>query len=877
LTPSSTVRLAGRVLGKCILRRRIGKGGMAKVFLAEHTLLRREVAVKVLSGDLVRDPEEIRRFLREAVSVARLNHPHIITIHDVGQEDDRPYIVMEYAGGGDLDALVRREGPLPIGRAVRIARDLADALDYAHRGGVIHQDLKPGNLLVMDDGRIKIGDFGLARVGPPEAGQAGWGTPQVMAPEVMLGTPSTVRSDLYSLGITLYFMLTGEYPFEGRSSATVLRRQNETPCPTPATLRPDLPPDLIVLVSRLIALQASQRPSSAGEVVRALDSLRTAPAVETVPGPDPVDDIELLTRQGDYGEALTRGRRLAREAARQGRLDRAAIAHAACAHVLCLLDDPRRAERYSRSAGKLGVRCGSPLALGWSLAAGSLAKLRAGEVHAAEATIEMAIGALKPWPRHPWRVHAGLIASEIALSRGDAERAAALAQQAHDAATSPRLKARALLALAVCRHRLGRRETALAHLEDAVRELGAETDLDAYWRIRAALAEIGDPAAAPTHRRGALEAVYRIASSLDDRLRVRFLRGPGMAALLNPGAVSEVDRLLSPLQMSQEPERPDGPSVLDAVRKINAEGTAGRLAGTILEETLSLCRARRGVLVLLKKDAPVACVSRDVDSGDPEQLRAMALRIIRLTLRRGSTLSAGDAHKDARLAELRGLDLPRSLLCVPFKLRGNVQGAIYLDDPRRPLAFGEREIELAAVVAEHGAAAIRHATLRAAMDRDPATGALTHAAFEKRLARTLPRACALVVIEIDNLKRIRDEFGRPAGRAVLRTLARSITELLRDAGTPVVGRPGGDEFEVLLTGASGLDALRATEKFIRDVCARAFELGSGRLQVTLSAGVAACPDHGVDAAALLLRADEARRQAREAGPNRVNIYAARKR
>ncbi len=874
MNPSSTVRLAGRVLGKCILRRRIGKGGMAKVFLAEHTLLRREVAVKVLSGDLAHDPGEIRRFLGEAVSAARLNHPHIITIHDVGQEEDRPYIVMEVARGGDLDGWVRRDGPFPVLQAVRIARDLADALDYAHRAGVIHQDLKPGNLLVMDDGRVKIGDFGLARVGSGEDGPAVWGTPQVMAPEVILGAPSDARSDLYSLGVTLYFMLTGEFPFEGRSAATVLRRIHEGPPPAPTALRPDLPPALAAFLGRLLSLETGRRPASAGEAVRALDALLDAAPSPADAGEDPSEELDLLLRQGDPGEALARGRRLATEAGRQGLLGRAASAHAACAHALCLLDDPRRAERYSRSAGKLSVRCGSALTLGWSLAAGALAKLRAGEAAAAEATVEMALGALKPWPRHPWRLLTALIAAEIALARGDAERGAALAQQTLDASEAPRLKARALLVLAVCRHRLGRTEGVPVLLETAAAALDVEPDVETLWRIRAALAEVGEAALAPARRRAALESVYRIASGLAERPRARFLRSPSVAALLDPAAVSDVDLLLAPLQIAGAAARPGIPSVLDAVRRIHAEATAGRLAGTILEETLSLCRARRGVLVLFQKEVPVACVSREVDGGDPEALRSLALKVIRLTCRRGGALAAGDAPRDARLAELRGLALPRSLLCVPFRLRGNAQGAVYLDDPRRPLAFGERELELAGIVAEHGAAAIRHATLAAAMERDAATGALTHAAFEARLTRLLPRPCAVAVIEVDNLKSIRDQFGRGAGKAVLRTLARSIAELLRLQEPPVLGRSGGDDFEVLLPGASGPEALQALRRFLRDVGAQDLEIGARRLRVSLSAGIAASPQHGLDAAALLLRADEARRQAGNGG---VEIFESRPR
>lgn len=861
MQPNSTVRLAGRVLGKCILRRRIGKGGMARVFLAEHTLLKRQVAVKVLSGELTRDPGEIRRFLDEAVSVARLNHPHIIGVHDVGQEEDRPYIVMEYAGGGDLHERVRRDGPFAVARAVRIARDVADALDHAHRMGVIHQDLKPGNLLLTDDGRVKIADFGLARLDAAGPEAVGWGTPQILAPEVLLGGASSPRSDLYSLGVVLYFLLVGEYPFEGRSWATVARRQRENPRPSPADRRPDVPPALSHLLLRLLSLEPEGRPSTAAELVVELDRLSGSPREEALTGAESVADLEQLLRAGTWGEALRQARARARERFRRERFEDAAAALATCAHIGCLIDDPRRAERHARGAGKLAVRCGSPLVLGWSLAATALAHLRSGDVGAADATVEMALGALKAWPRHPWRLRTDLIAAEIALARGELEKPAALARRVVDECGTAWLKARALLVLGIVRHRQGAIDGAVDLLTSAGRALAVEPDEEILWRLHAALAEIDAPASAAAQRKAALASVYRIAGGLDDRPRARFLRSPGVAWLLDPSGRSPFGLIASPLQIGAGPAAPAAPSVLEAVRRISAEPAAGRLASTILEETLALCGARRGVFILVKKDAPLACVSRDVDHADPGALRALALRVIRLALRQGLPLASGDAPKDPRLAEIRaaGAELPRSLLCIPFRLRAGVHGAIYLDDPRRALAFGARELELAGIVAEHGAAAIRHATLQAAIDRDPGTGALSHAAFEQRLAEAVARPCALILLEIRNFKGIKDEFGRAPAAALLRTVVRTITELLGDVA---VARRGGDEFELLLPGMTGADALRCAARLKDTLSGKALDLGGKAIRVALSAGVAAAPEHGRSAAELLQRADEALRRDR---------------
>lgn len=854
---SSTVRLAGRVFGKCVLKRRVGKGGMARVFLAEHQLLRRPVAVKILVGDLLRDPAEIRRFLSEAVSIARLNHPHIVTVHDVGQEEDRPYIVMEYADRGDLHALVAREGPLSIARAVRVARDLAGALDHAHRAGILHQDFKPGNLLVFDDGRVKIGDFGLAAAGSTAA--AAWGTPQILAPEILLdGAAPDVRSDLYSFGVTLFFLLTGRYPFDGRSAATVMRRMAENCRPSLPHLRPEIPAPLSALIDRLLSPRPAQRPATAGEIARELDLFLTAPqaAGETPFGWEAVDGIEAAQRQGRFSEALRRARALGAERYRADALEEAAAAHAAAAHALGRLDDPARAERYSRGAGKLSLRCGSTLTLGWSLAGGALARLRMGEAGAAEATIEMARGVMRPHPRHPWTVQTGLIAAEIALARGETERAVALTDAALD---YPELRPRALLTQAVARHRAGRVEEALSLLLRAARELAEEHDADILWKVQAALAEVADPASGAMHRREALEAVYRVAGYLEERERARFLRSPGMSGLLDPSNWSERSLRSHPLQVPPREvgERRAAMSVLDVVRRINSEPSASRLAGTILEETLSLCGARRGALVLFKKDAPVACVSRDVGGEtDPAALRGLALRVIQLTLRQGGTFSSADAQKDPRLAAFRGeADLPRSLLSVPFALRGGVKGAIYLDDPR-PDAFSEREIELAGVVAEHGAAAIRLANLKAAMERDAITGALTHAAFEDRLVREMKGAtpCSVLLLRVENLKEIQAESGRGVARGLLRTLARSITHLLKSA---VVARHGGGDLEALLPGTSGPAALPLVEDLLSKLRAHDFKLERGTVRLALKAGLASYPADAADARALIRRAESA--------------------
>ncbi len=275
----TSIPLIGQTFGKCILLKLIGTGGMGGVYLAEHLFLKRRVAIKILSRDLASDPEEVARFEREAIAAARLDHENIVTIYDVDEVQGRPFIVMEYVEGEDLESLIQRRAPIPVVRAARIIRGVTIALDHAHRRGTVHRDIKPGNILLGRNGKIKITDFGLAqRVGTREEPVNGTvtGTPFFASPEQIQGQVLDGRSDLYSLGVTFYQMLTAKRPFEGRSPDSVVRKHLEDPRPSLSSKRPEASRLTNAIVKKMMALKADDRYPTAKALLKDLNLLLTS-------------------------------------------------------------------------------------------------------------------------------------------------------------------------------------------------------------------------------------------------------------------------------------------------------------------------------------------------------------------------------------------------------------------------------------------------------------------------------------------------------------------------------------------------------------------------------------------------------------------------
>jgi serine/threonine protein kinase/beta-lactam-binding protein with PASTA domain len=259
-----------RVLG------RLGVGGMATVYLAEDSSLGRKVALKVMAERYAEDGEFVERFRREAQAAARLNHPNIIAVYDRGEADGRPYIAMEYLQGRTLKQVIQKEGPLPPERAIAVAMQVLAGLRYAHEHGVVHRDVKPHNVLVGDDGRIKVTDFGIAHAGDPQMTEVGSivGTAQYLSPEQARGRSVGPQTDVYSLGVVLYEMLAGRVPFEGDSSVAIAMQHVSDEPPPLRALVPDVPESLAMVVAHSMLKQPDQRYGSADEFSADLDRVR---------------------------------------------------------------------------------------------------------------------------------------------------------------------------------------------------------------------------------------------------------------------------------------------------------------------------------------------------------------------------------------------------------------------------------------------------------------------------------------------------------------------------------------------------------------------------------------------------------------------------
>jgi len=255
---------------------RIGGGGMADVYRAHDKLLDRSVAVKVLRSGLTNDEDFVARFRREAQAAARLSHPNIVNIYDVGRDDDIYYIVMEYISGETLKEKIEREAPLPVATAIRIAIEIAEALEHAHQNNLVHCDIKPHNILMMRSGRIKVTDFGIARaVTSATMTQTGTiiGSVHYFSPEQAKGGAVGAKSDIYSLGVVLFEMLTGRVPFTGETPIAIALKHIQEDPPALREINPEIPPLVEALVLKAMAKDPEARFASISDMI---DDLKLA-------------------------------------------------------------------------------------------------------------------------------------------------------------------------------------------------------------------------------------------------------------------------------------------------------------------------------------------------------------------------------------------------------------------------------------------------------------------------------------------------------------------------------------------------------------------------------------------------------------------------
>jgi serine/threonine-protein kinase len=268
--------------GRYRVVRKLGGGGMADVYLCEDLTLGRHVAIKVLLQRYLNDPTFVERFRREAKAAAGLNQQNLVSIYDWGEVDGTYYIAMEYVEGETLKDLIRRRGRLSGNESVAVTTQLLAAVDFAHRSGIVHRDIKPQNVMLDRSGTVKVMDFGIARAGDSGMTEAGsiLGTAQYLAPEQAKGYPVDERSDLYSVGVCLYEMLTGTVPFKGDSAVTVaLKHVNEVPA-EPAELVPSLPYALNQIVLKAMAKDPADRYQSAAEFARDLRAAKEGGPVQ---------------------------------------------------------------------------------------------------------------------------------------------------------------------------------------------------------------------------------------------------------------------------------------------------------------------------------------------------------------------------------------------------------------------------------------------------------------------------------------------------------------------------------------------------------------------------------------------------------------------
>jgi serine/threonine-protein kinase len=266
--------LVGKKLGKYEITAKIGQGGMAIVYKAIDTTLQRTVALKVMLPHLSTDAGFVKRFQQEAITAANLKHPHIVTIYEVGEQDSIYYIAMEYVPGRTLQQIIKKEGVLSLERTVKLFNQIADALTYAHRQGLIHRDIKPSNILVDTEDNVTLTDFGIAKAAQYVTIVTGpgrlMGTPQYMSPEHAEGKELDHRSDIYALGVVLYEMLTGKVPFSGETPTPILYAHVYKKPPPPRHLNPKIPKSVERVTLKALAKRPAMRYQSAVEMAQDL-------------------------------------------------------------------------------------------------------------------------------------------------------------------------------------------------------------------------------------------------------------------------------------------------------------------------------------------------------------------------------------------------------------------------------------------------------------------------------------------------------------------------------------------------------------------------------------------------------------------------------
>ena len=285
--------MESRIGNRYIVRKSIGEGGMADVYLAYDAILKREVAIKVLRGELNEDPINLQRFQREASAITNLSHPNIVEVYDVGETNKKNYIVMEYVPGKTLKQLIKQRGAINTTEAINIMKQLVSATAHAHHNDIIHRDIKSQNVLIKDDGTVKLSDFGIASTGDSNQQltqtDTVMGSVHYLAPELARGKPATVQSDIYSLGIVFFEMLTGDVPFHADTAVQIALKHMHDDIPSVRAFNPNIPQSVENIILRATAKEPEQRYGSADsmydDLITCLDFSRSHEAKVVINNP----------------------------------------------------------------------------------------------------------------------------------------------------------------------------------------------------------------------------------------------------------------------------------------------------------------------------------------------------------------------------------------------------------------------------------------------------------------------------------------------------------------------------------------------------------------------------------------------------------------
>ena len=276
----SKENLIGRTIGRYKIIEKIGEGGMGVVYKGIQISLKRPVAIKILPQSMVSDTEFVKRFKQEALAIAKLNHRNIIQVHDTEQLEGNYFIIMEYIKGETLDELLKRKKSLPLDFTLEILQQVGMALSYAHKHGVVHRDVKPGNIMITEDGSVKVMDFGIAKVQDSSVKtKTGMsiGTPEYMSPEQVKGTGVDSKSDMYAFGVLSYRMLAGELPFKGKDPFATAYKHLHEDIPSPRTKNPEISPETEEMVLKCMKKDKNQRYQDMNDIIQLLKRLLRQP------------------------------------------------------------------------------------------------------------------------------------------------------------------------------------------------------------------------------------------------------------------------------------------------------------------------------------------------------------------------------------------------------------------------------------------------------------------------------------------------------------------------------------------------------------------------------------------------------------------------